>query len=59
MFTLTVQDNGPGFELKPDRRGSGLSLVSGLAQQIGGSLEVAPVRGARCTVKFPAGDKAA
>jgi two-component sensor histidine kinase len=55
-FVLQVDDDGPGFELSnTQRRSSGLGLVSGLAQQIGGSFAVARGAGARCTVRFPAG----
>jgi PAS domain S-box-containing protein len=58
-FMLTVDDNGPGFELKTDRRSSGLNLVNGLAHQIGGTFEVTRNAGAHCTVKFPATTQAA
>jgi PAS domain S-box-containing protein len=55
-FVLQVDDDGPGFELSnTQRRSSGLGLVSGLAQQIGGSFAVARGAGARCTVRFQAG----
>ena len=51
---LTVQDDGPGFELRnPTRKSAGLGLVMGLARQIGGQLEVERSPGARCTVRFP------
>ncbi|MEA2977249.1 MAG: hypothetical protein QOF19_2769 [Alphaproteobacteria bacterium] len=51
---LSVKDDGPGFDLKrSDRRASGLGLVTGLARQIGGKLEVDCAQGARCTVRFP------
>jgi two-component sensor histidine kinase len=58
-FLLTVDDSGPGFELKTDRRTSGLNLVTGLAHQIGGTFEVSRNTGARCTVTFPASAQAA
>jgi PAS domain S-box-containing protein len=52
-FELTVEDDGPGFELGDlNRRSSGLGLVSGLARQLGGTLKVERVPGARCTVQF-------
>jgi PAS domain S-box-containing protein len=52
-WTLSVEDDGPGFEMKePRRRASGLGLVSGLARQLGGTLEVTMPRGARCVVRF-------
>lgn len=40
---LSVEDEGPGFAFVPGRkRSSGLGLVSGLARQLGGRLEVVP-----------------
>ena len=53
-FVLTVEDDGLGFELEEAcRRSSGLGLEKGLAKQLGGSLEVQRMPGARCTVRFP------
>jgi two-component sensor histidine kinase len=50
---LAVSDDGPGFDLKPStRRSSGLGLVGGLAQQIGGSFTVERRDGAHCVVRF-------
>ena len=52
-WTLSVEDDGPGFEMtEPRRRASGLGLVSGLARQLGGALNVSTARGARCIVQF-------
>jgi two-component sensor histidine kinase len=52
-FTLTVEDDGPGFDLcEVRRRSSGLGLVMGLARQIGGGFRVERSRGARCVVEF-------
>jgi PAS domain S-box-containing protein len=52
-FELTVEDDGPGFDLgEAHRRSSGLGLVSGLARQLGGALTVERVPGARCRVHF-------
>jgi PAS domain S-box-containing protein len=57
LFTLTVEDDGPGFDLHDvRRRSSGLGLVAGLARQIGGSFTVerggGENWGARCIVRF-------
>jgi PAS domain S-box-containing protein len=54
LFTLAVEDDGPGFDLHDvRRRSSGLGLVAGLARQIGGSFGVERgERGARCVVRF-------
>jgi len=53
-YELTVEDDGPGFELHPSsRRSSGLGLVIGLARQLGGTFEVQRRAGARCIVSFP------
>jgi two-component sensor histidine kinase len=50
---LSVEDNGPGFELGDTRRrSSGLGLVRGLTQQLRGSFKVERASGARCTVTF-------
>jgi PAS domain S-box-containing protein len=54
-FTLSVEDDGPGFDLcEARRRSSGLGLVAGLARQIGGSLSVERREGggARCLIAF-------
>ena len=52
-WVLSVTDDGPGFEFKEtQRRASGLGLVSGLARQLGGTLEVTTMQGARCVVRF-------
>jgi len=48
---LSVEDEGPGFVFAPGRkRSSGLGLVSGLARQLGGRLEVVPGPGGRVRV---------
>ena len=53
-FALTVEDDGPGFELtKVCRRSSGLGLVTGLVRQIGGEFTVERAGGTRCVVRFP------
>jgi len=52
-WELRVADDGPGFAFEePTRRASGLGLVSGLARQLGGKLEVLSQGGARCLVRF-------
>jgi two-component sensor histidine kinase len=52
-FALTVEDDGPGFDLcEVRRRSSGLGLVRGLARQIGGAFRVERRGGARCVVEF-------
>lgn len=52
-FTLTVEDDGPGFDLcEVRRKSSGLGLVAGLARQIGGSFRVERRGGARCVLEF-------
>jgi two-component sensor histidine kinase len=52
-MVLSVEDNGPGFELGDTRRrSSGLGLVRGLTQQLRGSFKVERASGARCTVTF-------
>jgi PAS domain S-box-containing protein len=53
-YELTVEDDGPGFELAATgrKRSSGLGLVAGLARQIGGRFDVQCRGGARCVVHF-------
>jgi PAS domain S-box-containing protein len=53
---LRVEDRGPGFTLthRATRTSSGLGLVTGLARQIGGRLDVESEQGARCIIRFPA-----
>jgi len=52
-WELRVQDDGPGFRYQQtQRRASGLGLVSGLARQLGGRLEVISAGGAQCIVRF-------
>jgi two-component sensor histidine kinase len=53
LLTLSVEDDGPGFDLsRIGRRSSGLGLVAGLVRQIGGSFAVERNGGARCVVRF-------
>jgi PAS domain S-box-containing protein len=53
-MVLWVEDDGPGYEYKPNgRRSSGLGLVAGLTRQLRGSFEVQRGAGARCIVRFP------
>ncbi|HEX8240788.1 MAG TPA: PAS domain-containing protein [Allosphingosinicella sp.] len=53
-FILSVEDDGPGFDLcEVRRKSSGLGLVAGLAKQIGGGFRVERPGGARCILEFP------
>jgi two-component sensor histidine kinase len=53
-FTLSVEDDGPGFDLDSVRgRASGLQLVQGLARQLRGRFEVTSQPSTRCVVHFP------
>lgn len=52
-YELSVQDNGPGFDLaEMRRRSSGLALVAALSRQINGTFAVERNAGTRCTVRF-------
>ena len=52
-YLLRVQDDGPGFDLTVARkRSSGLGLVQGLSEQLGGTFEVERAQGARCLIRF-------
>ena len=52
---LSVEDDGPGFQLEETRRrSSGLGLVRGMMRQLGGELTVEQGPGGRCIIRFPA-----
>jgi PAS domain S-box-containing protein len=52
MWELSVEDDGPGFELPElHRRSSGIGLVLGLTRQLGGSFEVQRMP-CRCIVRL-------
>ena len=53
LFTLYVEDDGPGFDLRSVRnQSSGLKLVQGLARQLRGELKVTSTPATRCSVEF-------
>lgn len=54
-LTLTVEDNGRGFDARAPSRDEtmGLMLVRDLSAQLRGRVEFSTVSGARCTVRFP------
>lgn len=53
-ITLSVQDDGPGFDHREtDRSSSGLGLITGLTRQLRGTFAIEPGAGARCIVRFP------
>jgi PAS domain S-box-containing protein len=52
-FVLSVEDEGPGFDLTTIRqRSSGLQLVEGLARQLRGTFEVTTNPHTRCSIVF-------
>jgi two-component sensor histidine kinase len=54
VFRLSVEDNGPGFDLaETSRRASGIGLIRGLLRQLGGAIEVQRSAGSHCIVTFP------
>jgi PAS domain S-box-containing protein len=56
-FILSVEDDGPGFDLQAVRgRSSGLRLVEGLSRQIRGHFDVTRTPATRCTLRFQRGD---
>jgi PAS domain S-box-containing protein len=53
MLCLTVEDDGPGFDLDEVRdRSSGVSIVQGLARQLGGALIVSRNPKSCCRIEF-------
>jgi PAS domain S-box-containing protein len=56
-FVLSVEDDGPGFDLQAVRgRSSGLRLVEGLSRQIRGQFEVRRTPATRCVLRFHRGE---
>ena len=56
-FILSVEDDGPGFDLQAVRgRSSGLRLVEGLSRQIRGQFQVTRTPATRCVLRFDRGD---
>jgi two-component sensor histidine kinase len=52
-FTLSVEDDGPGFDLQAIRKkSSGLRLIDGLARQLRGKFNVTRTSPTRCTLRF-------
>jgi PAS domain S-box-containing protein len=53
-FSLSVEDDGAGFDFGEVRgRSSGLSIVQGLARQLGGALTVTRNPKSCCRIEFP------
>lgn len=53
-MTITLRDDGPGLPPAGERTdGLGLSIVNALAEQIGGSIDIASDHGAVATLTFP------
>jgi PAS domain S-box-containing protein len=52
-FVLSVEDDGPGFDLQSVRsKSSGLRLIDGLARQLRGKFDVTCTPPTRCTLRF-------
>jgi PAS domain S-box-containing protein len=52
-FVLSVEDDGPGFDLQSVRlKSSGLRLIDGLARQLRGTFDVTRGPTTRCTLRF-------
>jgi len=54
MATLTVSDNGSGFEAKPESKRHGLGLVRRLIEQVDGTVTLESSHGTTWTIRFPA-----
>jgi two-component sensor histidine kinase len=52
LFTLTVQDNGKGFDSSKPSKGFGLELVRNLSSQIDGTLSIEMENGTKCRLEF-------
>ena len=53
-LSMEVADQGPGFDLDEVReRSSGVSIVQGLARQLGGALIVTRAPKSCCRIEFP------
>ena len=55
MATLTISDNGSGFEAKAEGRRHGLGLVRRLIEQVRGTIMVQSGHGTVWTIRFPQG----
>jgi len=53
MATLTIGDNGTGFEAKAESKRHGLGLVRRLIEQVGGTTAVISDQGTVWTIRFP------
>jgi signal transduction histidine kinase len=55
-FTVTVRDEGPGFDPGRTARGMGLAIVQDRADALGGRVEIqsAPGAGTGVTIRIPA-----
>jgi two-component sensor histidine kinase len=53
--TMTISDNGKGFEAKADSKRRGLGLVRRLVEQVGGTAKVKSENGTVWTINFPVG----
>ena len=55
-IALSVEDDGPGFDLKATRpSSSGIRLVEGIARQLNGRIEVNRAPRTKVTLRFPQG----
>jgi two-component sensor histidine kinase len=59
MATLTVRDNGRGFQPQAESKRHGLGLVRRLVEQLRGTVTMASDLGAVCTIRFPVAGVAA
>ena len=55
MATLTISDNGSGFEAKAEGKRHGLGLVHRLIEQVRGTIMVQSGHGTVWTIRFPQG----
>ena len=54
MATMTILDNGPGFNAKAETKRHGLGLVRRLVAQVGGTVSLDSHGGTSWIIKFPA-----
>jgi two-component sensor histidine kinase len=53
-LVLSVEDDGPGFDLESVRKSSsGIQLIEGIARQVAGNLTITRRPRTRVTLRFP------
>ena len=52
LISLTIADNGKGFEMKEETNSLGLQLIKGLTKELRGTLEMETTKGTQIKIQF-------